>query len=395
VPAPSEARPSLWIVAGGGLAATLIGNGIGRFAYTPLIPALIAAGWFAPAEAAYLAAANLAGYLVGALLAGRVAALVTGTVAIRWASLATAVSLLACAWPLGFAWFAAWRGLAGITGGILMVLAMPAVLAITPARLRGRAAGTVMTGVGLGIAAAGAVVPAAAAAGGVPVVWLILSALAFALAVAVWFAIPGERPAEPGQRSASGRALDRPMLLLLAAYACDALGFIPHTVFWVDYTARALGLGLEAGGALWVVFGLGAAVGPFLLGSSADRIGIARGYVAAMAVKAVAVALPLAWTGYAGLVLSSLVVGMLISGTSTLCSAWIAERNGLAEHRRIWGWMTGAFGVAQAGGAWAMSLLFAASGSHRILFAIGALALAVGAVLAYGALRLQRGAGAR
>ena len=62
-----RAARGVWLAAVAGLAATLIGNGLGRFAYTPLIPALIAAGWFAPADAVYLAAANLAGYFAGAL----------------------------------------------------------------------------------------------------------------------------------------------------------------------------------------------------------------------------------------------------------------------------------------------------------------------------------------
>ena len=54
-----------------GLCAVLVGIGLARFAYTPLIPALIDAQWFTAAEAAYLGAANLAGYLAGALLAAR------------------------------------------------------------------------------------------------------------------------------------------------------------------------------------------------------------------------------------------------------------------------------------------------------------------------------------
>ena len=49
--------------------AVLVGLGLARFAYTPLIPALIDAQWFTPAQAAYLGAANLAGYLAGALAA--------------------------------------------------------------------------------------------------------------------------------------------------------------------------------------------------------------------------------------------------------------------------------------------------------------------------------------
>ena len=48
--------------------------GLGRFAYTPLIPPLIEAHWFAPSDVLYLGAANLAGYLAGALLARRLAA---------------------------------------------------------------------------------------------------------------------------------------------------------------------------------------------------------------------------------------------------------------------------------------------------------------------------------
>src|SRR5271156_5684062 len=57
-----------------GLNAILVGIGLARFAYTPLIPAVIGAGWFAPSQAAYLGAANLAGYLAGALFARRMAA---------------------------------------------------------------------------------------------------------------------------------------------------------------------------------------------------------------------------------------------------------------------------------------------------------------------------------
>src|SRR5712672_4590315 len=59
----------VWLSAAAGLCASLVGLGLARFAYTPLIPALIAAKWFGPAEAVYLGAANLAGYLAGALIA--------------------------------------------------------------------------------------------------------------------------------------------------------------------------------------------------------------------------------------------------------------------------------------------------------------------------------------
>src|ERR1700752_247338 len=59
----------VWLSALAGLCASLVGLGLARFAYTPLIPALIAAKWFSPSDAVYLGAANLAGYLAGALIA--------------------------------------------------------------------------------------------------------------------------------------------------------------------------------------------------------------------------------------------------------------------------------------------------------------------------------------
>ena len=64
----NEGGPA-WLSAAAGLCASLVGLGLARFAYTPLIPALIAANWFSPADAVYLGAANLAGYLAGALVA--------------------------------------------------------------------------------------------------------------------------------------------------------------------------------------------------------------------------------------------------------------------------------------------------------------------------------------
>lgn len=368
-----------------GLAVTLIGNGIGRFAYTPLIPALIAAGWFMPAEAAYLAAANLAGYLAGALGARRSAMVLGSTAAMRWAMIATVVSLAACAWPLGFVWYLFWRFLAGVTGGVLMVLAAPAVLGRVPPARRGRASGIVFTGVGIGMAAAGTIVPLLARQG-LPAVWFGLAAAAALLTVYAWFALPRDPDAVAGEaapRSRVGRSgLGLPLILLLAAYALDAVGFVPHTVFWVDYIARSLRLGLDVGGAYWILFGLAAAGGPFLVGLIAERIGFGRCYIFAMAVKAAGVALPLLSDSPAVLASSTVIVGALIAGTTTLCSGWVLERVGVEHHRQVWGWMTSSFAVAQAGSAWGFSMLFATTHSYTMLFALGAAALGCGALLA-------------
>jgi hypothetical protein len=61
-PAPSTLRPAF-----AGAAATLSGIGLARFAYVPLFPAMVAAGWVTGAEGGFLGAVNFAGYLIGVL----------------------------------------------------------------------------------------------------------------------------------------------------------------------------------------------------------------------------------------------------------------------------------------------------------------------------------------
>jgi hypothetical protein len=85
-----------------GLCATLVGIGLARFAYTPLLPALIEGGWFSPPDAAYLAAANLVGYLVGAIGARPVMSRMRPTRLVRLTMLLAAATFFACALRLGF-----------------------------------------------------------------------------------------------------------------------------------------------------------------------------------------------------------------------------------------------------------------------------------------------------
>ena len=84
--------------------------------YTPLLPALIQAGWFGPAEAAYLGAVNLLGYLVGALLARWMARRMPAAVALRAMMLAATVAFVACAFPNSFAWFVVCASLPAMPG---------------------------------------------------------------------------------------------------------------------------------------------------------------------------------------------------------------------------------------------------------------------------------------
>ncbi|MEJ0018334.1 MAG: YbfB/YjiJ family MFS transporter [Acetobacteraceae bacterium] len=130
-------RQGGWHAAVAGLSASLVGIGLGRFAYTPLIPPLIEAGWFSPSQVAFLGAANLAGYLAGALIASPLAARLPPAAILRAMMLLASLAFFACASPVSPAWFFVWRFAAGLAGGVIMVLAAPSVLPHADPRRRG------------------------------------------------------------------------------------------------------------------------------------------------------------------------------------------------------------------------------------------------------------------
>src|SRR5712671_5254889 len=95
---------SPWAVVLAGLLSLAAAMGIGRFAFTPLLPLMARDGQLDLAWGGWLAAANYAGYLAGALTAARVP-LRPAALAV-FALLATAACTAAMAWPSLPLWLA-------------------------------------------------------------------------------------------------------------------------------------------------------------------------------------------------------------------------------------------------------------------------------------------------
>src|SRR5437763_453297 len=64
------------------------------------------------------------------------------------------------------------------------------------------------------------------------------------------------RPRRAAAPSPGRRRFDVPVVFLIFAFAADGGGFVPHTIFWVDFIARELGFGATAGAFNWLLFGL-------------------------------------------------------------------------------------------------------------------------------------------
>ncbi|MDE0944746.1 MAG: YbfB/YjiJ family MFS transporter [Alphaproteobacteria bacterium] len=364
------------------LCALLVGIGLARFAYTPLFPALVTNGWFTATQAAYLGAANLVGYLAGALLARRIATLTSTQFALRWGMVLASASFFACAepqilpWP--YAWFFLWRFASGLSGGVLMVLAAPTVLPFVPPSRQGLAGGMIFAGVGLGIALSGTLIPQTLVYG-LSETWAILGGLALLLTAVAWHGWPATNL----EAATEARKVAKPpsswaLKSLYLEYCLNSAGLIPHMVFLVVFIAQGLSRGLLVGAYYWIAFGIGAVFGPLSVGYLADKIGVLSALRLGYGMQAAFVGILFFTDNTVVLILSSIIMGAFVPGCTTLVLARLRELipGNTAAQTGGWGLATTAFAVGQAGGAYSLSYLFDLSGNYTWLYACGAGAIA-------------------
>lgn len=358
-----------------GVCATLVGVGLQRFAYAPLLPAMVQQSWLSAADAGTLGAVNFAGYLAGAATAPWAGRAIGMRAALRLAMALACLCFALCAWRGSLLWFAPWRALAGITGGWLMVLAGPAVQAVVAPGRRALAGSAMFAGVGIGIVASAAIVPALLPSG-LPAAWLALAAASAALgalAYPFWPDVPAPvRAATPKLTGATGR--------LVGAYTLSGVAATPYMGWWPDFIARGLGQGTPAGSLYWLLFGLSITAGAVLCGPLSQRFGAARLFRALMVQQAVALAIPLLSQSTPALIVATVLAGSCMVSLTALALLRSFELAGTAASG-VWRISTVGWAAAQTGAGFVLAALYTATGSHLPLFGVGLAAAVIGTSL--------------
>jgi predicted MFS family arabinose efflux permease len=366
---------------GGGLALAAA-MGIGRFAYTPILPVMQRSVGFSTGTAGLLASANYAGYLAGALLIAvapprvpRRPILVGCLIAVGITTGLMAVAADPLTWGVI-------RFLSGIASAGVFVLASGLVLGALRRRGRIAWAGWLYAGVGLGIATSGFVVRAGTGALGWRGDWLALAAVALAAVYPCWRWLPRPDPALASPSSGQGQSDRAPgdaLALLFVAYFLEAVGYIVTGTFLVAIVNRTPGR--EATGAnVWVVVGVAAVPAAILWTAAATRLGLTRALALAYSAQACGILLPIA-----GGVVVDYASAMLFGGTFigiTALTLTLAGR--LAPHRtaELIGLLTAAYGVGQIiGPVLAASLASSAHSFTPALIAAAAIVLIGGMLM--------------
>ncbi len=243
------------------------------------------------------------------------------------------------------------------------------------------AGAVVFSGVGLGILFAANIVPWLTTVS-VSWAWIAQGVLCLVLGGATWWAWPGRRrspvASQASEDAPAGRGLSLVVMLVVVAYGLQSVGYVPHTLFWVDFLAREQGHGTGFASVQWSIFAVGAIIGPFFSGWFAGRIGWYGALLVSVTLMSGAVLLSSVAEAFLLVSLCSLVVGAMVPGLVSMTSGYLAQLVPLEQHQRAWGWATTSFALAQAVGGYALAGVFGIVDTYPPVFVIGGVSLALG-----------------
>ena len=172
-------------VAVSGLAALAVAMGIGRFAFTPILPMMQADHGISVPQGGWLASANYLECLAGSLFATQ------SNMPARTAMRIGLVLIAGCTLAMGIEHhFAAWlilRAIPGFASALVLIVVSAWILPRLAHEGRGHLSGTVYAGVGTGIMFAGVVCLVLVRAGASSdTAWIVLGITAVGVTIAVW-----------------------------------------------------------------------------------------------------------------------------------------------------------------------------------------------------------------
>lgn len=398
---------SPWTIAVAGALALAAAMGIGRFAFTPLLPMMLSDGVIDLPSASWLASANYLGYLLGALMCTfqpwiwrRLGGLpkVAATNWVRGGLVATCLLTLGMSMPAPVLW-PLLRFASGVASAFVFVFTSGWCLAQLARHGASALGGVMFTGPGAGIAlsgllASGMVALAWTAAAG----WLIFGLLAVVLTALVWRtfsrgakdesfgSVTGEAVANSANMALPAKppaASRNQMLLLALAYGLAGFGYIVTATFLPVIARQALP-GSPWLDLFWPLFGLGVVLGA-LLSTRIPLSGDLRHLLAgSYFVQALSIGISVWSPTLAGFAVSSLLLGLPFTAI-TFFAMQEVRRLRPSSAASYMGLLTAVYGIGQISGPPLVAVLLRRSASlgagFTLSLEIAAGALVVGMVL--------------
>ncbi len=366
-----------------GLLSLAVAVGIGRFAYTPILPYMAAGLDLGKSEVGLIASANYAGYLLGAVAAalrslpGDPRGWLLGALAV------SGLSTCAMALTTDMAAFLLLRFVSGAAGALVMVFASSLLMDRLAAASRDGWADLIYAGVGTGIAISSLAVPASASGvGDWRSPWLFCGALSIALSIPVVVLLRAQvTPASAPTESRVGQG-EKGIRSLILAYGLSGFGYIITATFVSDMMRNDPVL-QPAEHLVWLCVGLAAAPSVVFWGWVGRRWSVRGAFRVACLVAAGGVAMSVLGGGIWPVLLAAGLLGGTFVGLTALGLVNV-RRMSVGNPRRNLALMTAAFGLGQMVGPTFAGVLHDSLGSYQVPSLLAAVALVAAAGLGGG-----------
>jgi predicted MFS family arabinose efflux permease len=366
----------------GGIFSLIIAMGIGRFAYTPILPLMQKELSLSNTAAGYIATSNYAGYLLGAILTGAIPFKKYRTILLR---ISLIISILTTA-LMGLSYSnSLWNGLrflSGFASAFVLVLASGIVLDKLSTIRKTSWSGMFYGGVGLGIFLSSLMIPSLNHLFRWEGTWLGLAVVSGILAIFVWTWLD-ETPnvvEKKNKRDITGKVPPAKWLIwLIIAYGLEGLGYIVTGTFIVAIAEKTPYF--HNGATLvWMMVGLAAIPSCLIWSLLAKKWGFIKSLVLAMALQSLGISMPAFWMSKTSFVISALLFGATFMGITTLATTLGREMNPSDSNRTI-GMLTAIYAIGQLIGPTLAGVLSSLTHDFNVAFIGAASVVFFGAIL--------------
>lgn len=375
----------------GGIFSLMIAIGIGRFAYTPILPLMQEALIFTDAKAGYLASSNYAGYFVGAILTG-VLPLKTRSSILRSSLILSIITTCLMGFSHQYIVMLIIRFISGATSAFIFVLASSIVLDKLAAVGKTNWSGYFYAGVGFGIFFSTLFIPNLNRYFMWEGVWIGLAVVSAILAIFVWLWLKEHSPSTMIKKEEQCVNVQLPPIkwlpYLMIAYGLEGLGYIVTGTFIVAIAENASIFSIDAI-IVWTFVGLGAIPSCVCLAACAQKWGSVKSLVFSMIVQSVGIALPALWLSQFSLLLSALLFGATFMGITTLATTLVRQMSPVNSSQII-GYLTAIYALGQMIGPTIAGILLSSTQNVAAVLLGAAGAVFIGAIFLVSGIRYER-----
>lgn len=359
-------RPIFVLMAG--VASLMIVMGIGRFAYTPILPFMQHDTHFSETVSGFLASSNYLGYLLGALMAGFFRWRKGKVYYLKLYLVVNIVTTLLMGVTVNEVFWLILRLFSGLSSGLVFVLASGIILETLEIHKRQSWSGVFYGGVGLGIFLSGLVVPVFTHYLGWEWAWIGLGLISVVIStVSFLWTKENNRDnqfthyKDPVE---DHKAKKNPFFKwLLIAYGCEGIGYIITGTFLVAIVREIPQL-KDYAPMSWTFVGLAAIPSCFIWAIIAKKYGYIKTLYSAYVAQIIGIILPVLTHNVVGVFLGSLLFGGTFMGITTLTVS-AGKNSSFQNSNKTIGYLTASYGVGQIIGPIIAGFLISRSNNYN------------------------------